>query len=64
MSKHILGNHANCDELLEEIAKESDSNTIELAPLRGIFEVLRQPYLRKAITIGILSLQVGLSSLL
>ncbi|KAI1721808.1 sugar transporter domain-containing protein [Ditylenchus destructor] len=55
---YYRGNHVNCDELLEEIAKESDSNTIELAPLRGIFEVLRQPYLRKAITIGILSLQI------
>lgn len=52
-----LGRYIDHEYVLREMMKESDDH-IGLPLTHAIKEVFRQPYLRKATTIGILSLQV------
>ncbi len=49
--------------LLEEMLKESlDTPTVDMTLCEVVGEVLRQPHLRKAMIIGVLSLQVQYST--
>ncbi|KAI1723169.1 sugar transporter domain-containing protein [Ditylenchus destructor] len=55
---YYQGKEVNHNDILEEILKESDNSKVDLPFFLAIKEVIEQPYLRKAMTIGVLSLQI------
>uniref|UniRef100_A0A915D8G0 Cysteine synthase n=1 Tax=Ditylenchus dipsaci TaxID=166011 RepID=A0A915D8G0_9BILA len=52
------GDNINNNAILEEMLLESNSCKIDLPLTQAVREIFRQPYLRKAMTIGILALQI------